>query len=129
MAPGRRRDVRPSVLIVDDHDSFRSLARKMLETAGFAVTEASTGAEATEAAASGCPRIVLLDIQRPDINGFDVAERLARQGRPKPVIVLTSTRDPSDFGRKIAAAPVAGFLPKEQLSGDALLSFLPGLSP
>jgi hypothetical protein len=52
-----------------------------------------------------------------------VARRLAAQ-EDKPVIVLTSTREASDYGGQIAASPAAGFLPKDQLSGAALSAFL-----
>src|ERR1700722_5810886 len=114
----------PAILIVDDHDGFRAFARAMLGAAGFTVTEAATAAEATEAAARVRPSLVLLDIQLPDFDGFEVARRLtARPGGP--VIVLTSTREASDYGGRITASPAAGFLPKDQLSGAALRRFLP----
>jgi CheY-like chemotaxis protein len=113
-------------LIVDDHDGFRSLARGMLEAAGFTVAEAATGAEATEAVRAVRPGLVLLDIALPDFDGFEVARRLAAApaGDPVPVVVLTSTREARDYGGRIAASPAAGFLPKDQLSGAALRRFL-----
>jgi CheY-like chemotaxis protein len=108
-----------SILIVDDHDGFRTFARGMLEAAGFTVAEAATGAEAAEAARSVRPRLVL----------FEVARRLAAQAGGSaqaggPVIVLTSTRDASDYGGRISSSPAAGFLPKDELSGAALRRFL-----
>ena len=111
-------------MIVDDHDGFRTFARGMLEAAGFTVAEAATGAEATEAARTVRPGLVLLDIQLPDFDGFEVARRLAAAGGPAPVVVLTSTREASDYGGQIAGSPAAGFLPKDQLSGAALRRFL-----
>jgi CheY-like chemotaxis protein len=111
------------ILVVDDHGGFRAFARAMLEKAGFTVAEAATGAEATETARSIRPRLVLLDIQLPDFDGFEVARRLAGHGGGL-VIVLTSTRDASDYGGKIAASPAAGFVPKDKLSGVALRAFL-----
>jgi CheY-like chemotaxis protein len=112
------------ILIVDDHDDFRAFARAMLEAAGFTVTEAATGAEATEAAGRVQPSLVLLDIQLPDFDGFEVARRLtARPGGP--VVVLTSTREASDYGGRIISSPAAAFLPKDQLSGAVLSQFLP----
>jgi CheY-like chemotaxis protein len=116
-----------AILIVDDHDGFRSFARGMLEAAGFTVAEAATGAEATEAARTLRPGLVLLDIALPDFDGFEVARRLAAAasaGAPAPVVVLTSTREARDYGGRIAASPAAGFLPKDQLSGAALRRFL-----
>ena len=100
----------------------------MLEAAGFTVAEAATGAEATHAARTVRPGLVLLDIQLPDVDGFEVARRLTAgpAGCPAPVVVLTSTREASDYGGRIAASPAAGFLPKDQLSGAALRRFLGG---
>jgi CheY-like chemotaxis protein len=112
-----------AVLVVDDHDSFRSLARKLLEAAGFAVTEAANGAEATRQAECLHPNLVLLDIQLPDFDGFEVARRLAAK-ELSAVIVLMSSRDAGDFGGRIAASPAVGFLPKDELSGAALRRFL-----
>jgi CheY-like chemotaxis protein len=115
----------PAILIVDDHDGFRTFARGMLEAAGFTVAEAATGAEAAEAALTFRPGLVLLDIGLPDFDGFEVARRLAGlSGKPTPVVVLTSTREARDYGGRIAASPAAGFLPKDQLSGAALRRFL-----
>jgi CheY-like chemotaxis protein len=116
-----------SILIVDDHDGFRAMARGMLEAAGFTVAEAATGAEAAEAARTVRPGLVLLDIQLPDFDGFEVARRLAAQAGAQvgaPVIVLTSTREASDYGGRITSSPAAGFLPKDELSGAALRRFL-----
>src|SRR6476469_323638 len=103
-----------SILIVDDHDGFRTFARGMLEADGFTVAEAATGAEAAETARSVRPGLVLLDIQLPDFDGFEVARRLAAApGEDKaPVVVLTSTREASDYGGRIAANPAPGFLTK-----------------
>jgi CheY-like chemotaxis protein len=115
-----------AILIVDDHDGFRSFARGMLEAAGFTVAEAATGAEATEAVRAIRPGLVLLDIGLPDFDGFEVARRLAAvsAGDPAPVVVLTSTREARDYGARIASSPAAGFVPKDQLSGAALRRFL-----
>jgi CheY-like chemotaxis protein len=102
-----------AILIVDDHDGFRALARGMLEAAGFTVAEAATGAEATEAARTVRPGLVLLDIQLPDFDGFEVARRLAAPaGDPAPVVVLTSTREARDYGARIARARRPGSCPK-----------------
>jgi CheY-like chemotaxis protein len=95
----------------------------MLERDGFTVAEAATSAASAEAARAVRPRLVLLDIQPPDSDGFEVAGRLAGQG-DAPVIVLRSTRKASDYGGPIAASPVAGFAPKDQLSEGGLRGFL-----
>jgi len=113
-----------SVLIVDDHPSFRLSARRMLEADGYAVVgEAEDGAAAIAAARELGPDLVLLDVQLPDIDGFEVAERLRAHGEGA-AIVLTSTRESSDFGEEIAASPVQGFVTKGELSGEALAALI-----
>ena len=109
-----------SVLIVDDHPEFRRSARALLEAEGFEVLgEAADGASALIEAARLHPRLVLLDIQLPDLDGFEVAARLAA-GRDPPAVVLISTRAASSYRRRLAATPVLGFIAKSELSGEAL---------
>lgn len=87
------------------------------------VAEAGTGAEAVAAVGELRPDAVLLDIQLPDLDGFAVADRLAACG-DRPAVVLTSSRDAADYGGRIAASPVAGFLPKTELSGASFQMLL-----
>jgi DNA-binding NarL/FixJ family response regulator len=113
-----------SVLIVDDHPSFRLSARRMLEADGYTVIgEAADGAAALEAARELDPDLVLLDVQLPDLDGFEVAWRLRAAGG-RSAIVLTSTRESSDFGEEIAASPARGFVTKGELSGAALAALI-----
>ncbi|MDP9300573.1 MAG: response regulator transcription factor [Actinomycetota bacterium] len=110
----------PTVLIVDDHAGFRGIARALLEAEGFDVVGEASDAESALAAVDHLrPRIVLLDIQLPDIDGFQVAERLARVPDP-PAVVLVSTRDISSYRRRLAGSPARGFISKGELSGSAL---------
>ncbi len=107
-----------SVLIVDDHPSFRASARRMLEASGYSVVgEAAHGEAAIAAARSLVPDLVLLDVQLPDLDGFEVAARIAAQAGTAPAIVLTSSRDLSDLGDAVAASPARGFIAKSELSG------------
>jgi DNA-binding NarL/FixJ family response regulator len=109
-----------TLLIVDDHDEFRQFARSLLEADGFEVAgEAADGETALAAAAELRPDVVLLDVQLPGIDGFEVARRLAA-ATSAPEVVLTSTRSASDFGHRLTEAPVRGFLPKQRLSGAEL---------
>jgi CheY-like chemotaxis protein len=109
-----------SVLIVDDHAEFRRMARTLLEAAGFAVVgEAADGQSALTEAARLHPGLVLLDIRLPDLDGFEVADRLARGADP-PVVVLTSSRPESTYRRRLAGSRAAGFIAKSELSGAAL---------
>jgi DNA-binding NarL/FixJ family response regulator len=113
------------VLIVDDHPSFRASARTLLEAEGFVVIgEAETGVDALRAVRELRPEVVLLDVQLPDFDGFEVASRLRLLDDP-PQIVLTSSRDGADYGRCIADSGARGFVPKAELSGSALAALLP----
>ncbi len=113
-----------SVLIVDDHPSFRAGARAVLQAEGFQVVgEATDGASALEAVRELRPELVLLDVQLPDRDGFTVARELTATG-DGPVVVLTSSRDAADFGPLISESGARGFVPKAQLTGAALQALL-----
>ena len=113
-----------TVLIVDDHPSFRTSARRVLEDAGYEVIgEAQDGESGLAAARNLRPAVVLLDVQLPDLDGFDVAERLTSDD-DAPDVVLTSSRDGSDFPGLVMRSGARGFLPKDELSGPALAALL-----
>jgi CheY-like chemotaxis protein len=117
---------RPSVLIVDDHAAFRALARKVLTRSGFDVIgEAADGEDALTAAERINPQVVVLDVQLPGINGFEVARRLLAGSLP-PAVVLVSTADAADYGRRIGESGAIGFITKSHLSGDTLHAILRG---
>jgi DNA-binding NarL/FixJ family response regulator len=116
--------VRPTVLIVDDHEEFRTSARALLEAEGFSVVgEAADGAEAIKAVAALRPAVVLLDIQLPEPDGLAVAEGIAAEPDP-PAVVLISSRDPAAYGPRLGQTPARGFIAKSELSGDALAGLL-----
>jgi len=113
-----------NVLIVDDHPSFRTSARAVLEAEGFDVVgEAADGASGLDAARRLEPQLVLLDVHLPDIDGFEVAARLTNGGGG-PAVVLVSSRDGSDFGPLVSRSGAKGFIPKAELSGAALRALL-----
>ncbi len=114
-----------TVLIVDDHPSFRASARLLLEAEGFEVVgEAEDGASALEQVVRLSPQVVLLDVQLPDTDGFAVTARLLSNGSA-PNVILTSSRDASDFGPLVAQSGARGFVPKSELSGAALSALRP----
>jgi DNA-binding NarL/FixJ family response regulator len=113
-----------SVLIVDDHPSFRATARALLEAEGLMVVgEAEDGEGAIERWRELRPDVVLLDIQLPDFDGFEVARRLHANGSA-PAIVLVSSRDASDYGDLIRTCGARGFVAKDELTGAALRALL-----
>src|SRR2546421_12967430 len=106
-----------SVLIVDDHPSFRASARALLQAEGFEVVgEAADGAEALRAVEELHPDVVLLDVQLPDIDGFEVAKRLCELGSP-PKVILTSSRDGVDYGSCAKTFGAPRFVPQAEPSG------------
>ncbi len=113
-----------NVLIVDDHRGFRILVRRLLEAGGYQVVgEASDGAAAVAAVALLKPDLVLLDIQLPDHDGFEVTRQLIERA-PTCVVVLVSSRDASDYGRCLEQCGARGFIPKDQLCTAALTELL-----
>jgi DNA-binding NarL/FixJ family response regulator len=109
-----------TLMIVDDHRSFRDAARRVLESAGFEIIgEAADGESGLDAIVELRPDIVLLDVQLPGIDGFEVAARLRKRG-DAPVIVMTSSRDGADFGPLIEQSGARGFIHKADLSGPAI---------
>ena len=101
-----------TVLIVDDHPTFRKFARRLLERAGFAVVgEAPDAARAIAAARAIRPEVVLLDVLLPDRSGLEVAAELAATP-DAPAVVLTSSRSERDLGVALRDAPARGFIPK-----------------
>lgn len=116
--------VRATVLIVDDHADFRAAARALLDAEGFDVIgEAADADEAIEAVATLRPQVVLLDIQLPGMDGLEVAEALAARPEP-PEVVLISSRDRAAYGRRLRETSARGFIPKSELSGEALAALV-----
>jgi DNA-binding NarL/FixJ family response regulator len=107
--------MRKRVLIVDDHEPFRAVARRLLEDAGYVVAgEAEDAVGAIAAVAEHAPDAVLLDVQLPDADGFSVATHLRK--RDGPAVVLISSRESDDYGRRVAECGARGFIPKSKLS-------------
>jgi DNA-binding NarL/FixJ family response regulator len=116
--------VRTTVLIVDDHPTFRATARMLLEAEGYNVIgEAPDGTTAITESVRLHPDLVLLDVNLPDLDGFQVAERITAQNGA-PAVVLTSSRDSSDFGPLVSGSGARGFISKGDLSGAAIAELL-----
>jgi DNA-binding NarL/FixJ family response regulator len=113
-----------TVLIVDDHATFRQSARLLLESEGFEIVgEADDGRSALEKTAALGPDLILLDVQLPDIDGFEVATQMTKLTRP-PAVVLVSSHDGGDFGSLLSTCGARGFVAKADLSGDRIRALL-----
>jgi DNA-binding NarL/FixJ family response regulator len=110
------------LLVVDDNRSFADVARVLLERQGERVLgTACTSADAVELARELRPEVVLVDLALGDECGLELARVLAGDGSGKaPVVILISAYSPCDVAELIAASPAAGFLPKSDLSSDAI---------
>jgi two-component system, OmpR family, response regulator len=86
----------PRVLVVDDEPNIRDLVEVALRFHGFEVTTAATGEEALTRARDDGPRLIVLDVMLPDLDGFEVCRRLRGRGDETPVIFLTARDTPTD---------------------------------
>jgi DNA-binding NarL/FixJ family response regulator len=116
------------VLIVDDNRPFLEAARVLLEREGMRVAGvAATSAEALRRAADLRPDVVLVDIALGRDSGFDVARRLTGHGdSDAPAVILMSTYSGADFADLIDQSVATGFLPKQELSADAIRQLVDG---
>jgi DNA-binding NarL/FixJ family response regulator len=111
-----------TVLVVDDHATFRASVRRLLELDGFrVVAEAPDARTALQLVRELEPELVLLDVGLPDRSGFDVARELAG-GRTR--VVLISSRAQADLGGRVRESGALGFISKERLSREAILTLL-----
>ena len=106
-------------LIVDDNESFLEIVRGLLEREGLnGVSVASTCVDALRLFETLRPDVVLVDIFLGDESGLKLARRLAEGKRA--TVILISTHAEADLGDLIAESPAAGFLPKADVSAEAI---------
>ena len=114
------------VLIVDDQEPFRAVARTVVElTDGFEVVgEVETGEASVEAVEQLEPDLVLMDVNLPGINGLEATRRIVEgtaNGSHRPVIVLVlSTYEAGEYGAQAIDAGAAAFIPKSEFGPDRL---------
>jgi DNA-binding NarL/FixJ family response regulator len=114
----------PRLLIVDDHVGFRRIAAALCSASGFDVVDAvGTGRRALEVAEILRPDVVLLDVQLPDVLGFDLVAPLHAIGA---VVILTSTRSVGDYGSRVSECEAGGFVAKDELTGPTLHAIVAG---
>ncbi|MCU1370280.1 MAG: response regulator receiver [Ilumatobacteraceae bacterium] len=78
------------LLLVDDEDNLRTMLEAALRHSGFEVHPVASGREALSAVDEVSPDLVVLDVMLPDLDGFDVCQRLRRDGCRTPVLFLTA---------------------------------------
>jgi two-component system KDP operon response regulator KdpE len=81
------------VLVVDDEPAIRRFLRTSLTAQGYQVTEAENGTTALDRLRRNTIDVLVLDLGLPDIDGFDIIERLRGQGFAVPIVVLSSRVD------------------------------------
>jgi DNA-binding NarL/FixJ family response regulator len=118
------------VLIVDDNGAFLAAARVLLEREGLSVVGvASNGAEALRLTEELSPDVLLVDITLGRESGIDLTRRLIEEGRSQgSPVILISTHSEADFADLIAASQATGFVPKSELSAEAIRRILDGRS-
>src|SRR5918996_3560541 len=115
------------LLIVDDNEEFLEAARVLLEREGMRVVGiATTGAEALSQVTVLRPDVVLADIFLGDESGLELAGRLAADGGGNTTVILISTHSEADLAGLLDGTAVAGFLPKAELSAEAISRVVDG---
>lgn len=109
--------VRPRILVVDDHESVRSLIRDILESEpGWEVCgEAADGEEAIAAATALLPDIVLMDFMMPKRNGLDATREIVR-AMPQAIVLLVSLYAFPELSRQAQEAGALGCILKPESS-------------
>jgi CheY-like chemotaxis protein len=108
-------------LIVDDNPTFLEDASALLSREGFVVAGvASNARDALELAQELHPDVALVDISLGAESGFDLARRLVETDTRNLSVILVSTHSAADLAELIDESPVLGFVPKAELSGNAI---------
>ena len=98
---------RPLIAVLDDEPKFCKALARLLQSHGFSVVTFTSGKVFLDACATRPPDCVVLDLHMPDMNGFDVQERIARLDSPMPVIIMTGHDTEETRGRAMAGKPMA----------------------
>ena len=109
------------VLLIDDQPIFRDIIRGMLEKAGGfeVVAERDDGSLAPGTYEEILPDAVIMDIQMPQMNGFEAAGNILDTD-PQAVVVLTSMKQDDEYERLAEEAGAAAFYPKRSLNVEVV---------
>ena len=101
------------ILVVEDNDKNLKLVRDLLQLNGYATLEATTAADGIALALERNPRVVLLDIQLPDMDGREALRHLRADPRTATMTVVAVTAYAmAEDGERFLAAGFDGYLPK-----------------
>jgi len=92
------------ILVVDDDPAIRSTVADILEFEGYTVAQATNGAEGLARLDQVHPRLVLLDMRMPVLDGWDFARILKERGIDLPILVMTAAQDARRWAAEIGAA-------------------------
>src|ERR1043166_657156 len=103
-----------TIVLADDHPIFRQGLRQIIEKeAGLrVVAEATNGREALELIRAHAPTVAVLDLDMPELDGFDVARRVRELGLPVRIVILTMHKDELHFNQAIDLG-VSGYVVKD----------------
>ena len=93
----------PRILIVDDNEDNRDVLSRRLKRKGFEITMATGGQEAIDKAASDKPDLILMDLNMPELDGWEATTTIRESGNKVPVIALTAHAMEGDRARAIEA--------------------------
>lgn len=99
------------ILVVDDEPEVRLVLTEFLESRGYEVTAASSGAEAISMVDAVKPHVVLLDVTMPEMDGMETLKRLAAANPGLPIIMVTANAD-VDVTSRLLAMGAADYIPK-----------------
>jgi DNA-binding NarL/FixJ family response regulator len=109
-----------TVLVADDHPMWRDAVARDLTEGGFSVVAtASTGAEAVRRAAATGPRVVVLDLQMPELDGVEATRRIIAADATTRVLVLSASGEQSDVLEAVKAG-ATGYLVKSASRAELL---------
>lgn len=114
----------PTVLVIDDDEVSRYLLKSLLHGANFRISEASNGLEGLQTAQAVIPRVVFLDLNMPDLTGFEVLERLKNEPKTAEIPVVIYTSKVLDEKEISTLGKAAAILPKNLTSRDEQLQIV-----
>jgi signal transduction histidine kinase len=114
----------PTVLIIDDDEVSRYLLKSLLHGANFRISEASNGIEGLQTAQAVIPSVVFLDLNMPDLSGYEVLERLKNEPKTVDIPVIIYTSKVLDEKEVATLSKAAAILPKNMASRDEQLQIV-----